>query len=100
MVTVMRHGRVVARRRASGGNQSDSSGSVRVPAGTAGSPVSGVEDVGAWGVDDRPQAGAAEFARRGLVRSAPVTQPRQQVGPPAALLRVGGSQPLRRIGGG
>src|SRR5215831_19980931 len=60
---------------------------------------SGVEDVCARSVDDRPQPAATEFFRRWFLLPAPVAKPRQQVGPPAALLRFGGLQPVRRVGG-
>ena len=38
--------------------------------------------------------------RRRLVLAAPVAQPRQQVGPPGAVLRLGGLQPVFRVGRG
>src|SRR5215831_8409220 len=64
------------------------------------SPWSGVEDVRAGRVDERPQAAAAEVWRGRLLGAAPVAEPRQQAGPPAALLRLGGRQPVRRAGRG
>src|SRR6516225_1365092 len=60
---------------------------------------SGIEDVRARGIDDRPQPAAAEFVGRRCLFPASVTKPRQQVGPPAALLRFGGPQPVLRVGG-
>src|ERR1700756_2145415 len=61
-------------------------------------PPSGVEDVRARGVDDRPQPSATEILGCGLLRPAPVAEPRQQVRPPAALFSFGGAQPVRRVG--
>ena len=51
--------------------------------------LSAVEDVGAGGVDERPQAGAAELLGGGLLAPAAFGRARPRgVGPPAALLRL------------
>src|SRR5215470_2264195 len=59
---------------------------------------SGVEDIGAWRIDDRLQAAATEPRRRRLFRAAAVAEPGQQIRPPAALLRPGLLEPFLRIG--
>src|SRR3989442_678902 len=62
--------------------------------------LSGIEDVRAGRVGKRSQPATAEFFGCWLVLAAPVAQPRQHVGPPAAVLRLGGLQPAFRVGGG
>src|SRR5262249_61796794 len=61
---------------------------------------SAVEHISAGALDDRPQPAAAEFFWPRLLFATAVAEPRQQVGPPATLLGLGGLQPVRRVGGG
>src|SRR6266536_964844 len=63
------------------------------------SASSGVEDVGARGVDQRSQATATRFLRCGLVGAAPLAEPGQGVRPPAALLGLRGTEPFLRVSG-
>src|SRR5580698_378734 len=59
---------------------------------------SAVEDVGAGCRDDREQPAAAELLRCRLERATPIGQPRRQIGPPGALLGLGGPEPFGRVG--
>src|SRR6266545_3763030 len=61
-------------------------------------PPLAVEDVRAGRLHQRAQPTAAEPGRRPPLGAAALAEPRHQVRPPAALLRLRGLQPLLRVG--
>src|SRR5438067_635134 len=62
------------------------------------SPLLAVEDVGARGLDDRPEAAAAKLLGCWPQRAAPFGQPGRDVVPPGAGSRLGALEPVLRIG--